>query len=98
MRTLMAAVLAAFFVFPALAQQQRNCAPRPDALAAFFEQYGETTIIAGLSQKGHVMELLVNYETRTWTILGTTLQGLACQLDAGEAWQLVEPKPPGVSQ
>lgn len=90
MRTLMAAVLAAFFVFPALAQ---TCAPRAAILQVAHKNYQEVPVNRGLASSGRMIEVLAS-PRGTFTLVVISPEGIACIVGDGEAWQAVEPKQP----
>ena len=95
--TIAAAVFAAFFVFPVLAQNQPMCAPRAALLQVAYENYQEVPVVRGLASSGRMLEILAA-PSGTWTLLSTTPEGTSCMMGDGQGWQVVEPKPPGVSQ
>lgn len=82
MLKLIATALAVSLAVPAMAQQ--NCAPYDDVRAALFERYGEVTIATGMVSGGQrIMEMLVNEETGSWTVVYISTAGIACQVAAG---------------
>lgn len=93
-----AAVLAAFFLRPANAQILA-CATG-DVPAAFEKKHGETPRVHGLTSSGHMLVILVNATTKTWTILmrEPTPTESYCFLANGSGFRLVAPKLPNGEQ
>ena len=79
---------AAVAAMPIAAQsQQATCAERGIVVIGLAERYGESATGYGLMADGiNMVELYVNQETGTWTILYTSPSGLTCLLVSGEAW------------
>lgn len=90
----MIAVVLAAFTFPAEAQQRlRACGSHAMFVKQLAERYGEGSIGIGMSANGKtVIELFVNTETGTWTILTSTPIGWSCMIASGENWQINKPK------
>ena len=55
--------------------------------------YNEHPVSMGLAFNGAVIEVFLNSDTGTFTIVATRPSGLSCLVAAGEGWQDVEPKP-----
>ncbi len=55
--------------------------------------YNEHPVSMGLAFNGTVIEVFLNSETRTFTIVMNRPNGLSCLVAAGKGWQDVEPKP-----
>ncbi len=76
----------------------QNCASRPDIANSLTEKYGEHLHGVGLMTKNGnpvVLELWVNDDTDTFTILMTYPTGAACMVAAGENYSDVAAPPPG---
>lgn len=73
--------------------QQPNCGPADVILEALSRDHGERQIASFLDQRGTLMRLLVNAETRSWTLLALGPSGQACLIGFGEAF---EPEMPSV--
>lgn len=59
--------------------QETTCGPTEDVRAALKDQYGETRRMAMLTEGGTaVMEIYVNDETETWTLIVTGPKGKSC--------------------
>lgn len=56
--------------------------------------YREDPAAIGLSESGRLMEVFASPDGRTWTIVMTTPDGLACIMAAGKNWDVIIP--PGV--
>ena len=76
-------VLTAQQAFP---QEAANCAPREFALKQLAEKWGETRRSVMLA-RDRVFEVYVSSDTRTWTILRTTPDGISCVMAAGVAYE-----------
>lgn len=75
-----------------LAAQQTVCAPREIVAQALGREYGEAQVGAGLAD-GNIIELWVNAETGTFTLLVTRPDGISCMVGAGDSW-ISRPPPP----
>lgn len=95
MKKLLALVLALFIVLPAPATAQSVCAERTQMIEQLEERWGEIRHSAGLTGDDRVMEVFVNPETGTWTIIVTSPLGHACMIAAGEFFNLLLPDPGG---
>lgn len=80
---LAAAVLAAF---SSVASAQSVCMPLEKLHHQALDKYGEAPIGQGVSSRGFMIQILVNPETGTWTVIGVQPSGRACVLDSGEGW------------
>ncbi|MEM6340881.1 MAG: hypothetical protein AAF729_07015 [Pseudomonadota bacterium] len=71
----------------ALAQGQRNCAPRELVVGRLADGYGETRQSMGLGANNSVIEVFASDETGTWTITVTTPNGVTCLVASGQAFE-----------
>lgn len=78
-------ILAALIATPAAAQQQ--CGPEAPVMQMLQESHGEIPFAEGVSQRGARIVVVVNPETRSYTILAVSPQKIACMVDAGEAFE-----------
>lgn len=85
---ILAAALAAT---PAAAQQV--CVPTDQAMIELFSGYGELPRVAMLVATGNVVQVLVNPETQTWTMLITDGEQ-SCVVASGQGFLVVEPETP----
>ena len=88
MKLILAAALAFLLAFPV--QAAPNCAGASDVAQILKEKYGESVFSRALSKRGYVLEMWVNLETGTWTAVVQRSDGLACIVDEGEAFQMVD--------
>lgn len=93
MRILLAAVMAAFFVSTAHAQQP-ICGARTDLVDILRSEYGETLSALGVINGGRVLEVHIS-PSGGWTILITREDGMSCVDATGEAWQNIPQSAPG---
>ena len=84
-RLLLASV---FALLPVAAFAQPACTSVEQA-DAMLKKYAEVRLGAGVSSQGHLLEIHVNPETRTWSVIGRSpqLPGQLCLLDAGTDWE-----------
>ena len=80
------AFLAVIAVTPALAQNVRACGPRQAIIDHLKTNYDETIIAQGLSSRGWMLEIFVNGEVESWTIISTNPNALSCLKDEGTSW------------
>jgi len=86
---------AAFLILlPTIAAAQLPCAARDEIVGEITQRFKEVPEATGVTPQGMLLEVFVS-ETRSWTILITTSQGLACIAAVGENWER-EFRKPGV--
>jgi hypothetical protein len=54
------------------------------------DSYGEQTVAVGLAHSGAAVEILVNGEKGTWSVLVTAPGGHSCFVATGEHWESIE--------
>lgn len=81
-------VLALAPTLPAAAQMR--CGQRDAIVRQLATRYGETQRSVGFQQGRGVVEIYVNADSGSWTILLTTPEGMSCLMAAGEAFQAFE--------
>lgn len=77
-------------LLPSIAYGQTTCAPRAMLATALFNVDGAVPVVGGLSIEGHLIELFIS-PGRTWTIVETDPQGLACTVSFGTALEAAAP-------
>ena len=92
MRKALAALLALVLPEMALAQPPAWCRPYTDQMRMLSETHGETSRGMGLRSATMlsplaVVQIMVNAETGSWTVLATSADGKACIIAAGTDWQ-----------
>lgn len=93
-----AALLFVFLGIPFAFAQQSRCGPEDFVLDALSNNYGERQVASFLDRRGMLMRLLINLETRSWTLLALRPTGQACLIGFGDAFELDRPsanKDPG---
>lgn len=80
---------------PVLAQQQEApCVPLDVAMNELIQDFGEAPVGLGISEQGHFMQLFVNDETGSWTIILTNpVNGETCIADMGMEFMRARVKP-----
>jgi len=86
-KQILIACLIGLLAFPASAQGNRNCAPRPVVLERLAEGYGETRQSIGLGTQGAVVEVFASDETGSWTIIVTMPTGMTCLMASGQDFE-----------
>lgn len=81
-------------IWPSFANAQ-VCGARDDMVAGMEARYQEVPEALGLSNAGTLVEVLVSPDGRTWTIISTLPNGLACAIAAGEHWGAAAPRTAG---
>lgn len=79
------ALTLALIATPVAAQQQ--CGPEAPVMKMLQESHGEVPFAEGVSKRGARIVIVVNPDTRTYTVLAVTPQKMACMVDAGEGFQ-----------
>lgn len=93
----MKAILFSAALLPCAAHaQQPHCDQYPAIAEALSIGYGESVTVRGLAVRGHITEWWSNRDTGTWTIVALDPSGLACIVDAGQAYETVEPAALGI--
>ena len=87
LKTTTLAAVALLMAAPAIAQQNRNCAPRDAVVERLAESYGETRQSIGLGANNAVVEVFASDETGSWTITVTMPNGVTCLVASGQAFE-----------
>lgn len=77
-----AALVAAFFVPAALV-----CLPHDEMERTLSRDHGETLTAWGAENRGGLLQVFVNPETGSWTMVIVAPNGTACAVGMGESWQ-----------
>lgn len=72
------------------AMAQTVCGNRNEFLQNAKEKFNEEVVVRMLSSQGVVIEILVNAEKRSYTVVGTAPSGQSCILDSGEGFQVAK--------
>ena len=83
--------VAAFAVFPTLAQETPTCVKRSDLLNHLATNFDESPVAMGLTTSGKVLEVVVS-AGGSWTIIVTTPSGISCGIASGESWKDMSPE------
>ena len=83
-----AALVSAVCANAATAAQQ--CAKHQFVVERLQTKYGESRQSIGLAANNGVVEVFASEETRTWTILVTQPNGVACLIASGQAFEALE--------
>lgn len=99
MARLSAALVAVFLCLTSTAFAQSACGERAIVLAKLAENHGEEVRIRAVSERGLMMEITVNEESGSYSVLLTQPGGVTCLADAGYSFETVEPvaKPKGTA-
>jgi len=81
-------------VFSNTSIAQTQCGPRENIIGMLEQRAGENLKNVGFVNPKRVIEIYVNNETNTWTILSTTLTSAgkkwSCILQYGNTWMIFE--------
>ena len=77
---------------PTFAEPQLPCAPRDEVVTQLAQRYKEVPEANGVTPQGLLLEVFVS-ESRSFTLLFTTPQGLSCIAVVGENWEREYRKP-----
>ncbi len=61
-----------------------RCGPRPVMVKHLSDNYGESQSFLGIVQPGVAVEIFVNRETQTWTVLMSRIDGVSCGMAGGK--------------
>lgn len=86
----LAIILAAFFMAGPAWAQETQCNGYADAVAALFNQYGETLSVSMMAYDNQIIQVFANEEAQTWTMIQVYANGLACLVTHGTVLE-VEP-------
>ena len=64
-----------------------SCGQREQIVAKLSSGYKETILGQGLTATGTLIEVIVNKETGTWTVIMSWPTGRSCVLSTGENWE-----------
>lgn len=92
MKYLILSIFALIFISPALAASSPQCDERGKIIEYMEKKYKETTIAAGVTSGGGLVEVLSTADGGTWTIIITSPQGMSCLMSAGEGWRVQKSK------
>ena len=67
--------------------QQPLCTERSEVLSQLSSQYAEAPVAMGIANNGGVLEILSSKSGKSWTIILTMPNGVACMIAAGENWE-----------
>ena len=90
-----AALLALVFWSSPAASTPARCDLREKVIEHLETNFGEIVAIRGVSSNGGLLEVTVNRERGSWTILVTAPGGPACLALFGGNWQDLRPPDPG---
>lgn len=85
-------VILCLFATATQAEPRPSCGPHDAQIAFLISEYGETVQASGVTYKREFMELMGNRKTDTWTLVLTTLDGIACFMTVGG---FLKQTPPG---
>lgn len=88
MKSLILAALVA--ASPAVAQE---CIGTVDAYISLSQNYGEERLVVTVLPDGRVIELWVNHDTETWSMMLTTPDGVSCGIGSGVGYVVSNAKP-----
>ena len=76
---------AAFAVLPVMAQAQgqANCGTA-EQVAAVLERHSEQLLFSGLNSYGNMLQIWVNADTQTFSVIIFDVNGTYCLIDAGQ--------------
>lgn len=92
---LVAVAISMFKMQPVWSQSQPFCEKRDAILTSLFRDYGEMLSYRALTGDNHMIELTVNTDKGTWTLLRTFTDGVTCVAGSGENWRVLVPTPLG---
>lgn len=69
--------------------QQVPCALRANVLSHLKSKYEETPVAIGLTNDGGLVELITADDGKTWTLIVTNPNGMACLIATGESWESI---------
>lgn len=87
MKILIPALVAAT---PAVAQ---DCIPTVEAYIALSQTYGEQRLVVTVLPDGRIVEVWVNPDTETWSMMVTTPDGMSCGVGSGTGYVVNNLKP-----
>jgi hypothetical protein len=77
-------------------QQQMQCAPHDDLIKGLADQFHEGVVSQATAGNGQIMVELTVSAAGSWTLIGTSLQGMSCIRASGDNWtKVAEPPKPG---
>ena len=86
-------VISAILISGMAQAQPVPCGTHDEFMSGLAGKYGEYPIGIGVSATGAAVELLVNKDSGTWSLLMTAPGGPTCLVANGENWFSAKPKP-----
>lgn len=77
----------------AAAAQNPTCDQRQRVIGHLAEKYKEATVAIGVTNGGGLVEVLSSDDGKTWTIIVSRPNGMACLLATGEGWRALHAEP-----
>lgn len=93
-RYILAALAGLALIGVAFVPAHAGCFPWADVQVQWKAKYGEVPTTIGIAGNGIVVTVLVNPESKTWTMFGQRSADIACELLHGEGW---EPAPASIA-
>jgi len=72
------------------AQSKTPCGPRAAFVQHLLASYGEQAVAVGIAHSGAAIEIFLNREKGTWSVLLTVPAGYSCFVATGEHWESVD--------
>ena len=72
------------------ASAQPQCNTRDETIKQLSDKYREAPVALGVTNTGHLIEVLAAKDGKTWSIIVTSPQGMSCLVIAGEGWRMVK--------
>jgi hypothetical protein len=79
--------VAALLVSGPAAAQQYNCGKREAIIKQLDGDYQEAPIGVGIARGGGLLEIWVNPDSGSWSLLVTVPGGATCLMSSGEDWR-----------
>jgi hypothetical protein len=91
-----AVLLGPWVAFPGAAfAQMQQCAPYAILATHLADRCGEAVIFQGQTSETAIMQLWLNAETGTWTVVYMMADAPACMVSSGQGGESVTPPPAG---
>lgn len=83
-------IIAFLLALPAHAQRQVSCLEKSQMHAFLKGEYGERPVVRGIESRNMIFELLINPTTKTWSVILTNPDNLACLVGHGSQIQFLK--------
>lgn len=80
-------------LLPSVAMAQQNCGRTSEVAPSLEKSHGEKSVVRMMSGRLGIVEIFVNRQTGSYTVVVHRPEGISCLIDAGDSFEGVGDKP-----